>query len=178
MNIFLIGYRCTGKTTVGRSLANRLERSFFDTDSELVKVGQRIRAYPPESRSSIYQARITRVVNQGARLMVEATLSGPGRENSSHYVMEIITERGFFLSVPNEALIEEGEKRLVYVQQHPGHYVPQEIHTGVQGELYTQVLHGLDQGAQVVTIGSFFIDSEFKLKSTGQNAAGNAHHNH
>ena len=150
----------------------------YRPDSELVKVGQRIRAYPPESRSSIYQARITRVVNQGARLMVEATLSGPGRENSTQYVMEIITERGFFLSVPNEAIIEEGEKRIVYVQQHPGHYVPQEIHTGVQGELYTQVLHGLDQGAQVVTIGSFFIDSEFKLKSTGQNAVGNAHHNH
>jgi shikimate kinase len=37
MNIFLIGYRCTGKTTVGRSLANRLERLFIDTDLELVK---------------------------------------------------------------------------------------------------------------------------------------------
>ncbi|MDH3875562.1 MAG: shikimate kinase [Desulfobacteraceae bacterium] len=37
MNIFLIGYRCTGKTTVGRFLAKRLERLFFDTDLELVK---------------------------------------------------------------------------------------------------------------------------------------------
>jgi shikimate kinase len=37
MNIFLIGYRCTGKTFVGRSLAKRLELSFFDADSELVK---------------------------------------------------------------------------------------------------------------------------------------------
>jgi shikimate kinase len=37
MNIFLIGYRCTGKTSVGRSLAKRLGLSFFDADSELVK---------------------------------------------------------------------------------------------------------------------------------------------
>lgn len=37
MNIFLIGYRCTGKTSVGRCLANRLGRSFVDTDLELVK---------------------------------------------------------------------------------------------------------------------------------------------
>ena len=37
MNIFLIGYRCAGKTTVGRFLAKRLERFFFDTDLELVK---------------------------------------------------------------------------------------------------------------------------------------------
>lgn len=32
MKIFLIGYRCTGKTTVGRRLAERLEVEFLDTD--------------------------------------------------------------------------------------------------------------------------------------------------
>ncbi|MEE8553280.1 MAG: shikimate kinase, partial [Desulfobacterales bacterium] len=37
MNIFLIGYRCTGKTSVGRSLAKSLGRPFLDVDSELVK---------------------------------------------------------------------------------------------------------------------------------------------
>jgi len=36
LNLFLIGYRCTGKTTVGRSLAKELCRSFVDTDSLLV----------------------------------------------------------------------------------------------------------------------------------------------
>ena len=37
MNIYLIGYRCAGKTSMGRFLAKRLGRSFFDTDLELVK---------------------------------------------------------------------------------------------------------------------------------------------
>jgi len=37
MNIYLIGYRCTGKTTVGKRLAHRLGRSFVDTDRELVR---------------------------------------------------------------------------------------------------------------------------------------------
>ncbi|MEE4263410.1 MAG: shikimate kinase [Desulfobacteraceae bacterium] len=32
-NLFLIGYRCTGKSTVGRSLAGKLSRSFVDTDA-------------------------------------------------------------------------------------------------------------------------------------------------
>ena len=35
-NVFLIGYRCTGKTSVGKLLASRLDRSFADTDSLLV----------------------------------------------------------------------------------------------------------------------------------------------
>lgn len=37
MNIYLIGYRCTGKTSVGKFLAKRLGRLFLDTDLELVK---------------------------------------------------------------------------------------------------------------------------------------------
>ena len=32
MKIFLIGYRCTGKTTIGKILADRLNFDFFDTD--------------------------------------------------------------------------------------------------------------------------------------------------
>ena len=148
-------------------------------DAGLVKVGQRVRAFPPDSKSSVYQAWITRVAVESDRVRIDATLSSTGRPNSSHYVMEIVVDRGQFLSVPNEAIIEEGDKRVVYVQPQAGQYVPQEIHTGLQGELYTQVLHGLNEGDQVVTFGSFFIDSEYKLKNTGQTPAANGHqHNH
>ncbi|RLB37654.1 MAG: shikimate kinase [Deltaproteobacteria bacterium] len=37
MNIILIGYRCTGKTSVGRRLAQRLGRPFVDTDEQVEK---------------------------------------------------------------------------------------------------------------------------------------------
>ena len=149
-----------------------LAASLSGADAALVKVGQRVRAFPPSSKSSMYQARITRVVPQGGRVVVDASLTSHGRENSPYYVMEIVVERGPFLSVPNEAIIEEGERRIVYVQRRPGQYAPQEIHAGIQGELYTQVLDGLNDGDPVVTLGSFFIDAEQKLKATGQGPPG------
>jgi shikimate kinase len=37
MNVFLIGYRCTGKTTVGACLAQRLDWGFVDTDRKVVE---------------------------------------------------------------------------------------------------------------------------------------------
>lgn len=37
MNIFLIGYRCTGKTSVGKALAKRLALAFEDADDLLVE---------------------------------------------------------------------------------------------------------------------------------------------
>jgi hypothetical protein len=133
-----------------------------------IKVGQRVRAFPPSSKSSMYQAFVTRVTPRAGGVAVEASLASSGRQNTTLYVMEIVVERGPFLSVPNEAIIEEGDNQIVYVQLQPGQYVPKEIHTGIQGELYTQVLDGVKDGDQVVTFGSFFIDAEHKLKGTDQ----------
>ncbi|MDF1593438.1 MAG: shikimate kinase [Desulfobacterales bacterium] len=37
MNIFLIGYRCTGKTSVGYALSKKLRLTFVDADRRLVE---------------------------------------------------------------------------------------------------------------------------------------------
>ena len=131
-----------------------------------IRVGQRVRAFSPESRSRMYQARISRIVPRQGGVSVVATLAAQGLEDSTRYVLEIVTELGEFLSVPNEAIIETEGKRVVYVPQGQGRYVPREIQAGVQGELFTQVLEGLKPGDQVVTFGSFFIDAEYQLKGS------------
>ena len=134
----------------------------------LVRTGQRVRAFPPSSKSSMYQAFVTRVVSRAGGAAIDASLASTGRAETSLYVLEIVVEQGPFLSVPNEAIIEEGDRQVVYVQQEPGQFAAREIQTGIQGELYTQVLEGVNDGDQVVTFGSFFIDAEQKLKGTAQ----------
>ena len=133
-------------------------------DAALLEAGQRVRAFPPSSKSSMYQAFLTRVIPREGGADVAATLASIGRPHTTLYVMEIVVEQGPFLSVPNEAIIEEADKHVVYVQQQAGQYLPREIQAGIQGELYTQVLGGVKDGDQVVTFGSFFIDAEQKLK--------------
>jgi len=151
--------------TAGTIRPDRTVSAFVPpSEASLVKAGQRVRAFPPESRASMFQATVSRVAPQGDGAAVLVTLSAPPREGSSRYVLEIVADAGEFLSVPNEAIIESGAKRLVYVQQEPGRYLPREIEAGLQGELYTQILKGVKTGEQVVTFGSFFIDADYKLK--------------
>ena len=136
-------------------------------DAGLVAPGQRVRAFPPDSKSSIYQARVSVVQTREDCVYVEATLSGPTYERAPRYVMEIVVERGMYLAIPNEAIIEEGDKQIVYMEHMPGTYMPMEVQTGLKGELYAEVLSGLSEGDRGVTFGSFFIDAEHKLKATG-----------
>ena len=134
------------------------------SDALLVKAGQRARVFPVESRFSMYQARVVRVTPQSHGVVrVDVDIVATGRTTTHDYVVEIVTNRGDFLSVPNEAIIEEGTSQVVYVET-DGQYEPRTIRTGIQGELYTQVLEGVMEGDQVVTFGSFFIDSDYKLK--------------
>jgi len=139
-------------------------------EASFVKIGQRARAFSPESKSSI--------TSKEGGINVEVTLSSTGHPDSLNYVIEIVTVRGEFLSIPNEAIIEEGNRRIVYVPRQGGQYVPVEIHTGIQGELYTAVESGLMEGDQVVSFGSFFVDSEYKLKFAAPSTPGNDQPHH
>lgn len=170
-----------------------LAASLCSPEAELLELGQRVRSFPPDSKSSIYQARITRIrpkprasqqrdpqYKQPEKFCIdiEATLAGKTYEQSARYVMEIIVQRGNYLAIPNEAIIEEGDSQVVYVQMQAEQYAPRQIQTGLKGELYTEVLDGLSNGEQVVTLGSFFIDAEHKLKAVAQDAMSNAHLHH
>ena len=143
-----------------------LQATISKSEATFVRPGQRVRAFPPEARSSMYQAKVASVAPRGDRVGVAVALIAPARQGSSRYVLEIVTEEIERMSVPNEAIIETGDRRVVYVKDATDGYAPREIHTGLQGELFTEVTGGLKEGEQVVTFGSFFIDADHKLKGS------------
>ena len=144
-----------------------LQATISKADATFVKPGQRVRAFPPEARSSMSQARVAGVAPKGDRVGVTVTLIAPARQGSPRYVLEIVTEEVERMSVPNEAIIETGARRVVYVKAASSDsYAQREIQIGLQGELFTEITAGLKEGEQVVTFGSFFIDADHKLKGS------------
>ena len=77
-----------------------------------------------------------------------------------------MTEEVELLSVPNEAIIETEDRRVVYVKDDERRLRAAGDSVGLQGELFTEVTGGLKAGEQVVTFGSFFIDADLKLKGS------------
>lgn len=154
-----------------------LEACVVGSEGGLLQLGQRVRAFHPDSKSSIFQARVTAVEPRRDCVVVEATLSGPAYGDATRFVMEVIIDRGYMLAVPNAAIIERDGRQIVYEQIHQGHYEPHEIRTGLTGETYTELIDGLAEGSQIITIGSFFVDTDYRLKAMPGNGM-DAHSHH
>lgn len=82
--------------------------------------------------------------------------------------------KGSVLAVPKGAVLDTGERRLVYVEHNPGSYMPHEVVLGPEAEAvidgerrrFFAVKSGLAEGMRVVTRANFLIDSQSQI--TGQ----------
>ena len=74
-----------------------------------------------------------------------------------------INERG--LALPEDAVLDTGERQLVFVNKSEGVFEPREVRLGVKAEGFYEVLEGLSAGEIVATSANFLIDSESRLGS-------------
>jgi Cu(I)/Ag(I) efflux system membrane fusion protein len=77
---------------------------------------------------------------------------------------EIKIDLGKRLAIPEDAVIDTGTKKVVYVDKGEGYFEPREVVLGLQGEGMVEVTKGLRAGEKVAAAANFLIDSEAKLK--------------
>ena len=107
----------------------------------------------PESRTA--RARIT-LGNPGLRL-----------KEGMFANVRILGTGGMALVVPSEAVIDTGRRKVVIVRRNDA-FIPVEVVTGREAGEMTQIVEGLQPGAEVVVSGQFLIDSEASLSGVMQ----------
>lgn len=68
------------------------------------------------------------------------------------------------LSIPANAVIDTGTRKIVYVDKGEGSFQPREVVTGLKGDDWIEVAKGLQAGERVASSANFLIDSEAKLR--------------
>ncbi|MDH4264733.1 MAG: efflux RND transporter periplasmic adaptor subunit [Deltaproteobacteria bacterium] len=76
------------------------------------------------------------------------------------------------LVVPEEAVIDTGERQVAMLDRGAGYFEPREVKLGTKVDQYYVVLQGLKDGDRVVTSANFLIDSESKFKEAVGGMAG------
>jgi membrane fusion protein, copper/silver efflux system len=86
--------------------------------------------------------------------------------------VELRVNMGTRLAIPQEAIIESGQKQVVFLHLGGGKLEPRQIRTGLKTGELTEVLAGLKEGEHIVTSANFLIDSESRLKSAVESMGG------
>ena len=101
---------------------------------------------------------------------VRFIISNPGGQLKPQMFtnVEIKIDLGKRLVIPEDAVIDTGTRRVVYVDKEEGYFEPREVTLGLQGEGVVEVTRGLQTGEKVAAAANFLIDSEAKLKGVAQ----------
>jgi len=78
--------------------------------------------------------------------------------------VQVKIDLGTKLAIPAEAVIDTGERHVVYVDKGGGNFEPREVALGLRGDGMAEVIRGLNAGERVASTANFLIDSEAKLK--------------
>ena len=111
---------------------------------------------------------ITPAVDPATRTVkVRLDVDNPGLALKPEMLVEVILEagQGRGLVVPETAVLDSGERRLVFLDRGEGRYEPREVTLGPKTAAGYEVLSGLVKGDRVITAGNFLLDSESSLKA-------------
>ncbi|MFA5983790.1 MAG: efflux RND transporter periplasmic adaptor subunit [Methylococcaceae bacterium] len=145
----------------------------FEQDSGLVYPGLAIQvlidAYPGKPFSGkidfIYPtvATETRTVKVRIELPNNSGLLKPGLYGK----VTIATQptKPFRLVVPDSAVIDSGERQIVFLKRGEGRFEPRRVTLGLQADGYREISAGLQAGDEVVIRANFLIDAESNFKS-------------
>jgi len=95
MKIVLIGYRCTGKTSVGKRISERLDIPFYDTD-ELIQrhVGKPVKEIVDEKGWNVFRAEERAVIKQ-LPSFADAVIAVGGGAVMEAENREVLRDKGF-----------------------------------------------------------------------------------
>jgi membrane fusion protein, copper/silver efflux system len=120
-----------------------------------------------------YEGRVTFILHEidsatrTAKVRIEIKNPDYRIKHEMYADIEIETGTGELhrLVVPNSALIDSGNRQVVFVDKGEGRFEPRNVKVGLRGEEYVEIQEGLVAGEKVVVVATFLIDAESNLKA-------------
>jgi len=151
--------------------------SIYEYELPFVKTGQAATMSLSYLPGRPYQGRVGLVypvldpATRTAQVRLEFENSGLELKPDMYAHVEIGSDLGERLTVPESAVLSSGTRNIVFVAKGDGYFEPREVRVGFRLPDAVEILEGLSGGESVVTSGNFLIDSESKLKAALEAAA-------
>ena len=141
----------------------------YESELPFVRLGQMAKVTLSYDPGATFNGKVSYIypsVDEKTRTAkVRLELPNPGfKLKPDMYVnAEIKIDGGRHLAVPEEAVLDSGMRKVVFIDKGNGHFEPKEIKLGAKMDGHYQVLSGLNEGERIVSSSAFLLDSESRL---------------
>ncbi len=152
----------------------------YEYELGLVRVGQPLAVTAPSLPGRRFTARIAAIdpiLDPGTRTArVRALVATPQGDLRPESFVDVTIEvpLGDRLAVPEDAVLDTGTRRIVFVVRGAGEFEPRAVELGRDAQGFVEVLSGLASGEEVVVAANFLIDSESRFRAALRSFDGGA----
>lgn len=151
-----------------------VEADVYEQEIPLVSAGQAatvtLDAYPGERFTGrvVYIYPFVEENTRSVKVRLELPNSRERLKPGMFANVELEAPIGMSTTIPANALLDSGTRRLVFVSEGDGYFQPREVTVGLRLGERVQILEGLEAGELVATGATFFLDSESQLRASVQ----------
>ena len=144
----------------------------YGNEAQLLHPGAKVRATIREREKAVFATisndpPVFDPASRTLKLRLEADNPGFLLRPDMFVDLEFSVAAPLGISIPQEAVLDSGSQKLVYVESSKGVFEPRRVNLGTAFGGYVNVTSGLTLGEQIVTSGNFLIDSESRMHSPG-----------
>ncbi|MFA6093697.1 MAG: efflux RND transporter periplasmic adaptor subunit [Elusimicrobiota bacterium] len=149
----------------------------YEQEVGLVRAGQPAKITAPAYPGRVFQGKVRSLdpILSAETRSLRARIEVQDAEGALRLEMfvnaAIEAELGRRLSIPLNAVMDTGERKLAFIDKGDGHIEPRELRLGRQAGEFYEVLGGLKEGEKVVSSANFLVDSESRIRSALQSAS-------
>jgi len=146
----------------------------FEYEAANVRLNQAVSLTIASSPGRVFRGRVSYIlpgVDPATRtLKVRVQFDNPGFALKPDMFgdAEISTGGARKLVVPETAVLNSGDRQVVFVDRGEGRFEPHTVTIGAQSGGVIEIISGLKEGDRIVTSGNFLIDSESQLKAAAK----------
>jgi RND family efflux transporter MFP subunit len=148
-----------------------IEADFYEYEAALLKVGQEAHItvpYDPDASLTGKISLVYPVVDPGSRtLRVRFETDNPRLllKPGMYANAELQIESAQGILVPDNAVLDTGDRQLVFVETTPGAFTPRSVRVGLRGGGQALLLEGVEENEPVVVQANFLLDSESRIRA-------------
>ena len=143
----------------------------YEYEVEAVRPGQEVTVSVPSQADRSYRGTVAGIdpildgTTRTARVRIQVATPDGGLRPESFVTALIHVPTTDVVAVPNDAILDTGRDQFVFVVEDGTHFTPRAVRVGREAGGWSEIVSGVEPGAEVVTSANFLIDSESRFRA-------------